>query len=130
MAIDFQWDNDAQTVIRMTVAGAWNWNDFHKNLRRMTFWMDSVQHGVELVIDLRGSHKLPAGALGHIRSLGKKIHPNGRDRVILIGLDASIAQPLGGETGSYRDGDRLICFVQTDDEARAVLDTWRDDLTG
>ncbi|MBZ0293422.1 MAG: hypothetical protein K8L99_12720 [Anaerolineae bacterium] len=124
MGIEYRWDNDAQTVIRMVVDGTWNWNDFHKNLRRMTFWLDSVDHPVELVIDLRASHKLPAGAFGHIRSLGKKIHPNGRDRVVIIGLDETLARQIGGEQGVYQDSERLIRFVPTDEAAQAVLEEW------
>ncbi len=124
MSIDFQWDNDEKTVIRFVAEDSWNWNDFHKNMRRATFWFDSVPHTVEMVIDLRATTKMPAGALGHIRSLGKRIHPHGRDRVILIGLDSTLAQTLGGADGIYGDSQRMIRFVQTDEEAQTIIDEW------
>ncbi len=127
MGVDFQWDDEGQSVMRILAEGTWNWNDFHKNMRRATFWFDAVKHPVDMVIDLRGSTKLPAGALGHIRSLGKRIHPNGRDRVIMIGVDASIAEPLGGAEGIYRDSEREIRFVASDEEAQAILALWRDE---
>jgi hypothetical protein len=124
MSVDFRWDNDEQTVIRFVAEGVWNWNDFHKNVRRATFWFDSVKHPVETIIDLRGTTKLPAGAMGHIRSLGKRIHPHGRDRVVIIGLDKSIADPLGGADRTYHDSERLIRFVDTDVEAQAIITQW------
>lgn len=125
MSIEFHWDNDDKTVIRFVMAGDWNWNEFHKNLRRSTFWFDSAPPGVETIMDFRGSHRLPAGAMGHIRSLGKRIHPHGQDRVIIIGLDAAVAAPLGGANRTYSDGQRLIRFVDSDEEAQAVLAEWQ-----
>lgn len=125
MGVDFRWDDDAQTVMRVLAEGTWNWNDFHKTMRRATFWFDATKHPVEMVIDLRGSTKLPAGALAHIRSLGKRIHPRGRDRVVIIGLDEAVAQPLGGADGIYRDSEREIRFVSSDADAQAILDQWR-----
>ena len=127
MSIDFAWDNDDQTVLRLVATAPWNWNDFHKGMRRATFLLDTVDHPVELIIDLRQSNTLPAGALGHVRSLGKPLHPNMRTRLIIIGLDPSVAGPLGGADGIYQVGERLIHFVKTDDEAQAVIVAWLND---
>lgn len=129
MPVDLSWDNDQKTVIRISAEGVWNWNDFHKTLRSARYWLDSVQPPVELMIDLRRSAYLPAGALGHVRSLGVKIHPHGRDRVVIIGLDSAVAAALGGAEGVYSDGRRLIRFVGTEDAARAVLAAWQSEST-
>lgn len=125
MPVEFAWDDDEHTILRVTATPPWNWNDFHKALRRATFWLDAVDHTVEIVIDLRKSAKLPAGALGHIRSLGTAIHPNHEDRMVIIGLDESVAGPLGGADRTYQDEARCIRFVETDDEAQAVIAAWR-----
>jgi hypothetical protein len=125
MPVDFVWDDDAHTILRVTATMPWNWNDFHKAMRRASFLLDTVNHDVDLVIDLRQSLKLPAGALGHIRSLGAAIHPNNPDRAVILGLDESVAGPLGGADRTYSDGMRLLRFVGSDDEARAVIEQWR-----
>jgi hypothetical protein len=125
MPVHFDWDNEQQTVLWFTATAPWNWTDFHRAMRQATFWLDAVQHPVDLVVDLRQSHKLPAGALGHIRSLGTAIHPNGQNRVVIIGLDEAIAGPLGGVDRVYSDGTRLIRFVDTADEARAIVHAWQ-----
>jgi hypothetical protein len=124
MPIEIHWQADDQMVLRIMATDPWNWKDFHKHMRVATFWLDKVDHGVDLLLDLRQSHKLPAGALGHIRSLGKAIHPNGRDRLVVVALDESIAGPLGGKDGLYSDGTRLIRFVDSDEEAQAVIRAW------
>jgi hypothetical protein len=125
MPVEFDWDDDSQTTLRFTASPPWNWNDFHKAMRRAAFWLDTVDHDVDILIDLRHSGKLPAGALGHVRSLGVSIHPNSHDRVVIIGLDDSVAGPLGGADRVYQDSARLIRFVTTDEEARAVIGAWR-----
>ncbi len=124
MPVKFEWENDEKTIMRVVASGVWNWNEFHKAMRVMTFAMDRVSHSVETIIDLRGSAKLPAGAFGHIRSLGKRTHPNGTDRAVIIGLDESVAGPLGGAKGVYQEGERLLRFVDSDEEALAVIGEW------
>lgn len=125
MPVEFAWDNDEKTIVRVVAVMPWNWNDFHKAMRRASFLLDTVHHDVDLLIDLRQSSRLPAGALGHIRSLGAAIHPNHPDRAVILGLDASIAGPLGGDDRAYSDGTRLLRFVESDDEARSVIEAWR-----
>ena len=124
MPIDVRWDNDDKTVIRLVATDSWNWNDFHKRLRQAATWFYAVLHPVELVLDLTGTTKMPAGALGHLRSLGKRIAPQGRDRLLIIGLESGLAQTLGGADGRYSPDDRLLRFVSTEDEAQAVLAEW------
>lgn len=127
MPITFDWDDGQQRVLRLVAADPWNWNDFHKTMRRATFLLDRVDHSVEIIVDLRQSVRLPAGALGHIRSLGVPLHPNMRNRLLIIGLDESIAGPLGGADGLYQDRKRLIRFVANDDETATVIDGWLAD---
>ena len=124
MPIEFAWENDDQTALRLVATDPWNWNDFHKSMRLATFWLDTVDHSVELIIDLQQSTKLPTGALGHIRSLGKPLHANMRSRLVIIGLDDSVAGPLGGDDGIYQVGPRLIRFVQTNEEAQSEIAAW------
>ena len=127
MPVKFEWENDEKTIMRVVVSGVWNWNEFHKMMRIMSFALDRVSHPVETIIDLRAGAKLPAGALGHIRSLGKRIHPNGTDRAVIIGLDEAVAKSLGGADGIYQDGERLLRFVDSDEEALAVIGEWQDE---
>ncbi len=125
MPVEFAWEDEAKTLLRVTATPPWNWNDFHKALRRATFWLDAIEHSADILIDLRRCGRLPAGALGHIRSLGVAIHPNSHDRVVIIGLDEAVAGPLGGADRIYQDDTRLIRFVDTDEEARAVIEQWQ-----
>jgi hypothetical protein len=126
MPVSFDWDSPAQRVLRFTATDPWNWNDLHRMMRVASFRFDALDHSAELVLDLRQSQRLPAGALGQIRSLGKAIHAKAHNRLLVIGLDESVAGPLGGSDGKYSDGTRLIRFVDSDSEAQAVLAEWLD----
>jgi hypothetical protein len=126
--INFQWDNDEKTVMRYTVEGDWNWNEFHKTLRRSTLRFDDVSHPVDTIIDLRKGLKLPAGAVGHLRSLGTKMHPNGVARTVIIGVDRTVQSAIGAVDRLYWDEGRVIHFAITDEDAYAVINRWRNSV--
>lgn len=126
MSFEFRWDNPEQTVLRYVAEGAWNWNDLHKHLRRSTLWLDTLDHAVETIFDFRAGDRLPAGAVGHLRSLGKQIHRNSHARTIVMGVDPAIQQQLGARDGVFQTSDQLIRFVDDDAEAATILAAWRN----
>lgn len=127
MSFDFRWDNPEQTVLRYVADGDWNWNDLHKHLRRSTLWLDTLDHPVETIIDLRSGSRMPGGAVGQLRSLGKQLHRNSRARTIIMGVPAELQRQLGAVEGVYRTPEQLIRFAATDAEAAAILAEWASD---
>lgn len=125
MPFDFRWDNDDKTVMRYVAEGSWNWNEFHKNMRRSTLLFDQVSHPVDVIVDLRGGDKLPAGAIGHLRSIGTKTHANSSGRAVILGVDAETQRKLGAVNGVYHDHERRLHFVETDEEVYHVITEWR-----
>jgi len=129
MPFGFQWENPERTVIRYSAQGRWDWNEFHKNIRRSTLWFDEVSHPVDAIIDLRGGARMPAGAVAHLRSVGKPHHANSTGRVLILGVDPEIQKHLGAVDGVYRDGAREIYFCDTDEQAQAILERWLAERT-
>lgn len=125
MVVDFKWGNVEKTTLHFTVGRGWNWNDLHKNLARSSLWLDQVEHRVDLLIDLRGQ-PLPAGAVGHLRSLGKAQHRNASGRVIIIGIPEATRHAITRAADqTYRVEDRLIVFADDSDAAYTVLEQWQ-----
>jgi hypothetical protein len=124
MGFDFSWDNADKTVIRYRAEGAWTWNDFHKHVRRSTFALDALERPVETIFDLGASARLPAGAIGHLRSIGKQDHAKRRPRAVVIGVPESLQAQLGARGGVYESDGQLIHFVRDGAEARAVVAAW------
>ena len=127
MSFDVQWDNDEKTVLRFAAGERWDWNEFHKRMRLSQFMLDRVDHPVEAIIDLSQSVKMPAGAVGHLRSLGKQDHPNRTPRIVIIGVDPTLRQQLGSADGVYRTPTQLIRFVSSDTDARRIIAEWQRD---
>ena len=117
--------DESGAILHLTLTHPWNWNDVHKGMRRAALQLTVEGGPVELLLDFRQAPELPAGAFGHIRSLGRALHPRMRNRLLLIGLDATLAARLGGRDGVYSDGRRLLRFVEDDAAAAAVLAEWR-----
>lgn len=124
MGVEFKWDNDARTRLRYVVAGAWNWTEFHRAVRVSIFALYNAGEAVDVILDLRGGDRLPAGAVGHLRTVGKKTHAKLTGRAVVIGLDeATIRQLIPGGGRVLVLGEQRIHFVADDAEALAVLNT-------
>lgn len=125
MPLNSAWHEDFADVLRLSPTPPWNWSDLHRGMRRAALQLPEGDGPVELLLDLRQAGKLPAGAFGHIRSLGLALHPRMRNRLLIIGLVPTLAAMLGGADGVYSDGRRLLRMVNDDREAAAVLAAWR-----
>ncbi|MCE2489404.1 MAG: hypothetical protein J4G17_05450 [Anaerolineae bacterium] len=125
MPLNSSLNEDCGKVLYLVPTPPWNWNDLHKGMRRAALQLPQAGEPVEMVLDLRQAGKLPAGAFGHIRSLGVALHPRMRNRLLVIGLEPTIAGMIGGADGNYSDGRRLLRFVDDETAATAVLVQWR-----
>ncbi len=127
MPLNSTLNEESGDVLVLMPTPPWNWNDLHKGMRRAALQLGQAGPPVELLLDLRQSGKLPAGAFGHIRSLGVALHPRMRNRLLVIGLEPTLKGMLGGRAGIYRDSKRVLRFVDDETEAAAVLALWRRD---
>jgi len=92
-------NEESGDVLVLMPTPPWNWNDLHKGMRRAALQLGQAGPPVELLLDLRQAGKLPAGAFGHIRSLGVALHPRMRNRLLVIGLEPTLKGMLGGRAG-------------------------------
>ena len=127
MPLNSAWHDDFADVLRLSPTPPWNWADLHRGMRRAALQLPADGGPVELLLDLSQAGPLPAGAFGHVRSLGLALHPRLRNRLLVIGLEPTLAGMLGGDSGVYSDGRRLLRLVSDDREAAAILTAWRND---
>lgn len=127
MPVRFAWDDpERKTILRYLIEGDWNWKDYHNAVRMSLFALHGLDHDVDVVIDMRGSDKLPAGAAAHIHSFGKRGNPRLTGRAIVIGLDADFVQGFLGQSTEriLQTGDQTVHFVDDEDAAQALLSQW------
>lgn len=121
MPVDFRW-NDDRTALHFTCTGAWNWGELHRTLKRATLWLDTHDRSVTAIIDLRGGDRLPAGIVGHVRSLPNSFaHPRTSRRMILLGVPEDAQQILQAQDGRITAGDFTIAFAGDDDAVAGLL---------
>jgi hypothetical protein len=125
MGFTFKWDNPEETILRYTAEGRWNWNDYHKCVRMSLFSFHRIGQQVDSIIDLRAGEGLPPGAVGHIRSMARKLSPAQSGRAVVVGVDADLQKKLGAVNRELHFGDQIIHFADTDEEAYAVISAWK-----
>ncbi|GAB4512549.1 MAG: hypothetical protein OHK0046_12250 [Anaerolineae bacterium] len=124
MPVEFHWHDDStRSILIFTTEDPWNWNDFHKAVRMSLFSLHRLGHAVDTILDLRQSTRTPAGAVGHLRSVGKPTTPLISGRAAVVGLDAETEKSLlaGSKTRVLHLEKQTIYFVDTLDEALAHL---------
>jgi len=124
MGIHFTWDTQLEDVARYTAHDPWDWKEFHRVVRVSTFSFYKAKRLVDSIVDFRGT-TLPAGAVGHIRSIGRKQNEFMSGRAVVIGLDAATVQQIGAVDGIFRTGEQSIAFADDNDEAYQIMQLWR-----
>ena len=78
MPFDFNWHDDARSIIRVDVHGDTNWSEYHITFGQIAEAVEAVTHRVDVIInDPHG--RMPQGnPLPHIKASSRKLveHPN------------------------------------------------------
>lgn len=125
MALRFKWDDDSHQIMLYIVEGDWNWRDYHACARASSFSLNyGGENPVHSLIDFSASTRLdfPAGALGHMRTFGRKIHPRFSGRSAVVALPEKIALLLDlDENRQMETIDGVLTVADSLEEARQIL---------
>jgi len=83
MTIKVKWDNVEQTIIYYTFEGAWSFKEFNDVYADVYQMLDTVDHTVHAIVDLRASNLFPRDTLTEMRRLTFEQHENGGITVII-----------------------------------------------
>ncbi|MGB1288294.1 MAG: hypothetical protein ACPG7F_17295, partial [Aggregatilineales bacterium] len=76
MSIDVTWDTDAKTVLMVSYEKPWTWDEFNQAIDDVQMLLDSVNHPVHMIFDIRGAGFPPQGAMQRFRRTTQINHPN------------------------------------------------------
>ena len=126
MPFRYQWD-DNRRVLHYVAEGDWNWRDYHVAVRVATFSFTGTEDAVDVVVDLRGStrQQMPTGMLGHMRMMGKRVHPSLTGRAALIGMPTAERQKLNLVDNQLPTPDGFVQFVEDETDLDQVLALWQ-----
>jgi hypothetical protein len=83
MPVQLDWENDDHTIVHMEMIGHWTWKEAYDGSGVGFTMLESVDHPVDVIIDLRKSTGLPVLALTHARNMIPKRHPRTRMTVFI-----------------------------------------------
>ncbi|HEX2620471.1 MAG TPA: hypothetical protein VHL11_09995 [Phototrophicaceae bacterium] len=128
MGFEITWADEEKTVIRYRAVGLWDWKDYHTCVRGSLFRLHRHANSVDTIVDFRESTRptLPSGLPAHVRTFGKKLHPNISGRVVVIGFPDEVVTSLGAVDHQLATPDGKIHFVMTDEAAREIIAVWRE----
>jgi len=76
MPIQVYWEDADKTIVRYDFEGAWTWDELYAVYYKAIDMETSVPHRVDIILDMRYSHRIPGNALLHLKNLSEKQPPN------------------------------------------------------
>ena len=123
MAIVTRWDNKKKTVILLEFESEWTWDELESAVQKADGLIGSVEHFVDLIIDLEGA-SIPRDILTGAKNLlsSGEARPNEGARVVVgaNGALRTIYQTLQ-KTLSNDVERREVLFAPNISDARAIL---------
>lgn len=123
MAIDTRWDNKKKTVILLEFESEWNWEELEAAVHQADQFIGSVEHFVDLIIDLEGT-AIPRDILTAAKTLlaSGEARPNEGVRVVVgaNGAIRTIYQTIQKTFNSAVEG-REVLFAPNMRDARAIV---------
>ena len=123
MAIVTRWDNKKKTVILLEFESEWNWDELEEAVQRADQLIGSVDHFVDLIIDLEGT-AIPRDVLTAAKTLlaSGDARPNEGARVVVgaNGAIRTIYQTIQKTFNSAVEG-REVLFAPNMRDARAIV---------
>jgi hypothetical protein len=86
MGIRIEWEDEGKTVIRHIYEGVWTVEDYYALIDANYRQIDSVNHQVDIINDLREMAGMPPNMVPAIKYAARKAHPN-------EGINVFVASP-------------------------------------
>jgi len=120
MPILLVWDNDQKSILRQVYVGHWTQEDFFASFAEAEALYSSVEHDIDLIIDLRQNQTNPLSMINTFSRTESRVHPN-HASVTVVGVNSFI-RVLGGISVKLAPRlSRNLAFVATLDEAYAHI---------
>ena len=123
MAIITRWDNKKKTVVLLEFESEWSWTELEEAVQKADALIGSVEHFVDLIIDLEGT-SIPKDILNAAKTLlsSGEARPNEGARVVVgaNGAMRTIYQTIQKTLNNAVEG-REILFAPNLSDARAMI---------
>jgi len=129
MGIVTRWDNSDKTAILLEFESEWSWENLQAALERADALLISVDHQVDIIIDMEGSN-VPKDFINAVRRL---LHANGNEarsnegNRIVVGASSAMRTVYTTVQKTFKGTfqGRELLFAADLDDARAILRSLR-----
>ena len=91
MGIVVAWDNDEKTVLRVTYEDSWNWKDHRIALDAINALLATVDHPVDLVVELQDSEQAQATEYT-VADDPQSLHENWSGKIVVVSPSSQLAR--------------------------------------
>lgn len=120
MGIRVSWDNDEKTIVRHSYNGHWTISDFYNCVDDSARLLHSVDHPVDLIIDMGDCAPPPNGILRGYRYADSKVPDNQRLVIVVQASDIQRVYDHVADNITVRAGRNRVS-VDTMEEAYDVI---------
>jgi hypothetical protein len=123
MAIVTRWDNKKKTIILLEFESEWTWSELETAVQKADELIGSVEHFVDLIIDLEGA-SIPRDVLTGAKNLlaSGEARPNEGARVV-VGANGALRTIYQTIQKTFNNGveEREVLFAPSLSDARAII---------
>jgi hypothetical protein len=122
MPVIVEWDNHQKTIMRMTVAGRWTWDEMYQSHDAGQQLLNGTHHHYDVIIDWSKSEDIPPAAITSAKAMLDVRNPYIR-ATVFVGTNRALRALWGIFCRIYRlfVSRNTFLFADTMDEARALL---------
>lgn len=125
MQIDVKWATEARNIVHLTFERGWTWDDLKQAIQQADKLIDSVEHTVHLLIDIRNGG-IPTdflAAAGDLFAQGEARANEGKRIVIGAGVLIKAAYRSLQAVYGAKLADRPFHFAGSVQEAHQIIDS-------
>ncbi len=120
MPITIRWFNAEHTIIQYEFEGRWSWEELHAAIEQVQALMNSVDHRVDIIVDVSGSRGIPAGAITQMRGGTLKASENW-GMGVFVGTGAFIKALLNTFSRVYPQMGERYATADTPEAAHQII---------
>jgi len=89
MSVHVEWDSEERSIILWSFVGRWTWGEFDDAFKTVRAMLDSINHPVDIICDMRQMSILPPDIVSRFKA--NYLQKTDRIRFLLmVGMDADL----------------------------------------
>ena len=120
MDVKIQWENASRTVLRYTLTGSWNWEQFYTIFEQQIKIPAPCDHRLCILIDLRAVTYIPSDAILHLKRAAQMAQTLG-GMIVVIATSVTTTTLYCLFVSMYKSAGAQFRLASTIEEAHALL---------